>query len=171
MGDVHVGGNPHFYTSPKELFSIAKAIHTRLIKLDSENKDCYDRGFKKFEAKYNKKIKEWRAKLKKLDGMAVLEYHESWGYFLRWANFKYIGALEPKPGISPTPKHIMRLFKKVKDKNIKFVIQEVYYPRKLSRIFAKKTKSKLLILPSMAGGKNINNIWDKFDYIINSISK
>ena len=172
MGDVHPGGNPHFYTSPKELFKVAKEIYNRLIKLDSDNKDYYDKNWKSFNIKYIKKLKEWENKLAKVKGMQIIEYHESWIYLLKWANIVHVGALEPKPGVSPSTKHIIKLLKKVKKNKIKYLIQEVYYPKKLSKLFVKKSKSKLLVLPSAVGAlKNTNSIWTKFDYIVNNLTK
>jgi zinc/manganese transport system substrate-binding protein len=172
MGDVHPGGNPHFYTSPVELFKVSKEIYNRLIQIDPKNKDFYDKNWNIFKNKYLSKLKEWENKISKVKSMEIIEYHESWCYFLKWANLVHSGALEPKPGISPSSKHIMKLLKEVKDKNIKYVIQEVYYPTKLSKLFAKKSGSKLLILPSTVGAfKGIDSIWEKFDYIIDNLSK
>jgi len=172
MGDVHAGGNPHYYTSPDELFRIAKVIHNKLVQIDPEGKKYYDSRWQIFEQKYKTKSAQWRQKLEPIRGVKIIEYHESWLYLIEWLKFEAKGALEPKPGIPPSPKHVSKLLMKTKSEGIKFIFQEVYYPTSLSKIFAKKSGAKLLVLPSMVGGKEeIKTIWDKFDYIVNEVTK
>ena len=50
MGDVHGGGNPHYYTSPQELLRIARAIHAKLVELDPEGKPAFDERWQAFQA-------------------------------------------------------------------------------------------------------------------------
>ena len=60
LGDVHPGGNPHYYTSPLEMRSVAEALSARLIQLDPAGKDFYQQRLEEFRAKFQKKMKEWR---------------------------------------------------------------------------------------------------------------
>jgi len=167
MGDVHGGGNPHYYTSPQELDRVAQAIHRRLVELDPAGQPTYDQRWQAFQAKYESKSAEWKRALEGLRGGQVVVYHESWIYFLDWAGIGRAGALEPKPGIPPSAGQVTRLLVKVRGRPVRFVIQEVYHPARLSRVFAQKAGAKLLILPSMVGAEDgIDTIWDKFDRIV-----
>jgi zinc/manganese transport system substrate-binding protein len=167
MGDVHGGGNPHFYNSPAELYAVAKAIRDRLKTLDPEGAATYDKRWAAFDKRYAQKTAEWRNKIAPFKGTNVVVYHESWIYLIDWLGFEQAGALEPKPGVSPSPAHVGRLLNEVKSRNVKLVFQEVYHPTSLSKLFADKAGAKLLVLPSMVGGaKGVDTIWDKFDTII-----
>jgi zinc/manganese transport system substrate-binding protein len=171
MGDVHSGGNPHYYTSPEALYRVAQAIRDKLVELDGEGKAHYDERWVAFEAKYAVKSAEWRKKLEPYRGTHVVVYHQSWIYLLDWLGFERVGSLEPKPGIPPSPSHVSRLLKRVESDNVKLVFQEIYHPTNLSRLFAKKAGAELLIVPSMVGAEpTIETIWDKFDRIVELIT-
>ncbi len=172
MGDVHPGGNPHFYTSPAELFKIAAEIKNRLIQIDPVGRDYYEKNWTEFKVKFESKTAEWKTKIEPLKGTKVVVYHESWVYLLDWLGFKKVAALEPKPGIPPSSGHIAEVINQIQGKNVKFLFQEIYHPTSLSKKFASKTGVKLIVLPSMTGAeKGTDSIWDKFDTIINKITK
>ncbi len=172
QGDVHPGGNPHFYLGPAELYAVAAAIYDRLKKIDPEGTAYYDGRWSIFRATYQRKTAEWRAKLAPLKGTKVVEYHKSWLYFLDWAGLISVGALEPKPGIPPSVRHVTDLLAAVQGKNVRFVIQEIYHPQKLSHLFAEKSGAKLLLLPSMTGAApGTDTVWAKFDYIVNQLTE
>lgn len=167
MGDIHAGGNPHFYTSPVALFAIAQEISKRLITLDPEGRVYYQKQWKKFQKKYDQKMGEWQQIIKQLTGKKVVVYHKSWVYFLNWSGLIEVGSLEPKPGIPPTPRHLISLLKQIRGQRVQWLIQEPYHSRNLSQVFTRKGKMKLLILPSMVGGvSKVKSIWSKFDFIL-----
>ena len=171
MGDIHAGGNPHYYTSPEEIFRVAGAIRDKLVALDPKGKGEYLRRFDAFEAKYKEKMAGWRKRLAPLAGTEVVVYHTSWIYFLKWAGLVRIGALEPKPGIPPSAGQVTRLLMMTRSRKVRFVIQEIYQPTRLSRVFARKAGARLLILPSMVGAaEGTATIWDKFDRIVDQLT-
>jgi len=172
MGDVHPGGNPHFYTAPDQLFKIAQEIKNRLVQIDPSCRDYYEKNWSAFKSKYESKIQEWKRTVEPLKGTKVVVYHESWTYLLDWLGFEKVAALEPKPGIPPSSGHIADVINQIQGKNVRFLFQEIYHPTSLSKKFAAKTGVNLLVLPSMTGAeKGTDSIWDKFDTIINKISK
>jgi zinc/manganese transport system substrate-binding protein len=170
MGDVHAGGNPHYYTSPDQLFLVAQAIHKKLLELDAEGRATYDERWAAFEKQYRAKTAVWQKRLAPYRGTQVVVYHQSWIYLLDWMDFVRAGALEPKPGISPSPSHVSQLLARVKAHDVQLVFQEIYHPTNLSRLFAQKAGAKLLILPSMVGAQpGIETIWQKFDRIVDLV--
>lgn len=167
MGDVHGQGNPHYYTSPREMHKVARGIYERLVELDPAGTEQYERGWKDFSDRWRLREAEWLAALAPLKGTKVVVYHKSWIYLLNWAGLIEEAALEPVPGIPPGPAHVTRLLKSVRKQKIRFVIQEIYHPTSLSKVFASKAGARLLILPSMVGAeKNLRTIREKFDRII-----
>ena len=60
VGDVHSGGNPHYYTAPDQLFRVAPAILAKLIELDPDGRDFYEGRWKAFAAKFEQKTAERR---------------------------------------------------------------------------------------------------------------
>ncbi len=171
MGDVHGGGNPHYFTSPEELFRVAQAIERKLLELDPDGAEEFQARWRAFEERFRQRTGAWRRRLAPLQGMPVVEYHRSWIYFLEWSGFRSAGALEPKPGVPPSAGHVTRLLREVQGQGIRQVWQEVYHPTGLSRVFAEKSGARLLVLPSMVGAsEGLDTIWDKFDRMVELIA-
>ncbi|HNW81398.1 MAG TPA: zinc ABC transporter substrate-binding protein [bacterium] len=172
MGDVHPGGNPHFYTAPDQLFKIAQEIKNRLVQIDPDGRDYYEKNWTDFKAKFELKTAEWKKMIEPFKGTKIVVYHESWVYLLDWLGFEKVAALEPKPGIPPSAGHVAEVLHTIEGKNVKFLFQEIYHPTSFSKKFADKAGLKLLVLPSMTGAeKGTDSIWEKFDTIINKITK
>jgi hypothetical protein len=58
----------------------------------------------------------------------------------------------------------------VRNQGVRQVWQEIYHPSRLSKVFARKAKARLLILPSMVGAEEeIETITDKFDRMVELI--
>ena len=151
MGDLHPGGNPHYYTSPVEMKLVAEALSARLMKMDPEGKSVYESRLQAFRAKHARKMKEWSEAAASLKGQNVVQFHKSWVYLLDWLGMKAVGDLEPKPGIPPSAGHVTKLLRLVQNQDVKFVLQTVYESRRLSKVFASKSGAKLLVMPSMVG--------------------
>jgi zinc/manganese transport system substrate-binding protein len=167
MGDVHGGGNPHYYVSPPEMLRVSEAIYRKLIELDPQGKGEYDRRWQAFSAKYQQKTATWKAAVLPLSGTKIVEYHRSWIYLLDWLGFTSVDALEPKPGIPPSPAHVSQLLVRVKDQRVRFVFREIYHSDRISEVFAQKSGAKLVTLPTMVGAEpGIKTIWDKWDRIV-----
>jgi zinc/manganese transport system substrate-binding protein len=171
MGDVHGGGNPHYYVSPAEMFTVSQAIYRKLVELDPEGRAAYDRRWQTFSNKIQEKMIAWKAALAPLAGSTVVEYHRSWIYLLDWMGFVSVGALEPKPGIPPSPSHVSQLLTQVKESGVRFVFREIYHADSLSQVFATKAGAKLLDLPTMVGAEpGIKTIYDKWDRVVEMIT-
>ena len=139
MGDLHPGGNPHYYTSPIEMKRVAEAISARLIKMDPEGQSVYEGLLEAFREKHARKMKEWATAAASLKGKNVVQYHKSWAYLLEWLGMKAVGDLEPKPGIPPSASHVTKLLRLVQSQNVEFVLQTVYESQRLSKVFASKS--------------------------------
>lgn len=171
MGDVHGGGNPHYYNSPVEMFAVARALHDRLVQLDPAGRAVYEARWQAFEARYRQKLTEWSARLAPLKGTRVVEYHKSWIYLIDWLGFTSVGALEPVPGVPPSPGHVASLLQQVQGEHVRFLFQEIYHQDSLSQVFARKSGARQLILPSMVGAApEIHTVLDKFDAIVRMIA-
>jgi zinc/manganese transport system substrate-binding protein len=167
MGDVHGGGNPHYYVSPPEMLKVSEAIYKKLVEIDPSGRAEYDGRWQAFSKKFKDKIATWKAAIAPLAGSKVVEYHKSWIYLIDWAGLTSVGALEPKPGIPPSPSHVTELLLQVKDQHVRFVFRESYHSDSLSQVFANKAGAKLLELPTMVGAEpDIKTIWDKWDRIV-----
>ena len=105
MGDVHPLGNPHFLIDPHNALLVAGLIAHKLIELDIDNKDTYEKNLKVFCQNLKSKISMWENQFSFLKGKDIVCYHPHWSYLLEWMNLKNAGYIELRPGIPPTPRH------------------------------------------------------------------
>lgn len=171
MGDVHPYGNPHYLLDPRNGIIVARGITEKLKRIDPDNATFYEENYLDFSKRLDEKIKEWEEEFSPFKGTEVVTYHKSWVYFTNWAGFKEVGYIEPKPGIPPTPSHVAELINNMKNKNVKLIIEESFYPQKTASIIAQKTGSNFLVLPSSVGAKeDITSYIGLFDSIVDDVT-
>lgn len=171
MGDIHPGGNPHYMLDPKNGIAVASGIAQRLKQLDPENASFYDERLKDFVKRVSAKSKEWKKKLSPYKGTQIVTYHKSWVYLSNWTGFQEVGYVEPKPGIPPSPSYVAELIRKIQRMDVKLVIAESYYPKKVSALIAQKAGASFLVLPAQVGGRDgINTYFDLLDVIVNEVT-
>lgn len=169
-GDIHPGGNPHYWYDPRNGVPLAKGIAARLIALDDIHSASYQKGLQDFLGRLEGKLKQWGNQLAAFKGTRVVVYHQSWVYFLDFAGLVEVGTLEPKPGIPPSPDHVAALIGQVKDSGVKFVLQESFYPTQLSQLFAKKSGAALKVLPTMVGAGGTRDYLHLIDTLVNALT-
>lgn len=170
-GDVHPGGNPHYWYDPRNGIRLAKGIAAKLAEVDPANAEVYRQRAEAFVKKLETHIAYWKKRLSALKGAPVVVYHKSWVYFLDFAGLTEVGALEPKPGIPPSPSHVAELLKKTQTLKVRWVLQESFYPSQLAELFASKSGARLLVLPTMVGAGGTKNYVDVIDTIITELTK
>jgi zinc/manganese transport system substrate-binding protein len=151
-GDVHALGNPHFTVDPIIAKAIAQHIAQAFAALDGANAAFYAANYKKFEATINAKLQEWGAALLPFKGQGVAAYHESWPYFSRRFGLNIDLFLEPKPGIPPSPSHLVEVIAQMKAQKIKAILVEPYHNRKIAEKVASATGAKVVDVSQFPGG-------------------
>ncbi len=152
MGDVHPGGNPHFWLDPENGKGIARAIANALKTLDAAHAEEYASRAGAFERRIDEKMVEWKARLAPYRGAKMLTYHKSFDYFAVRFGLAIEGQLEPKPGVEPSPSHINALIPRAKAAGVKLVVIEPFRPRKTPQYVADAIGARLLVLPEKTGG-------------------
>ncbi len=172
MGDIHPEGNPHYWLNPQNGLVIASQIAQRLAQIDSAHAFDYQNNYRQFESRLKHKISEWEKKLVALKGKKIITHHKSFSYFVDWAGLQVMGLIEPKPGIPPSPGHILSLINLIEKEKIPLVITENYYDPKPSQKLAAKTGIKVLILPTSVGGEgDIKTYSELFDALIQRLAE
>lgn len=172
MGDVHPGGNPHFMLDPNNGVILARGIADRLSKLDPSHAGDFRKRAENFSAALKKKIQAWKSALKPLQGKPVVTYHRSWVYFIDWAGLTDAGTVEPKPGIPPSPEHIVTLIHSMKERNVKLMVMEPFYPKGAAEQVATETGARLLVLPAEVKGEpDVKTYIDLFDTIVRKLTR
>lgn len=146
MGDIHMGGNPHYYHDPSRMLTLLSPIAKRLMEIDPANASAYEDNLRKTKAQFKVFLNEVRALFSKLSAeqRKVVAYHKSFGYLFETLGIKAVAYMEPKPGVAPTPAHVSHVLSLMKRDKIGVIIQEAYYPTSTSSVLAKLTGGEVV---------------------------
>jgi zinc/manganese transport system substrate-binding protein len=167
MGDVHPYGNPHFWLDPGNGRVIARSIAQKLAQLDPAGASEFKANLASFEARLSEAEKRWDAAMAPFAGREVVTYHNSWPNFLKRFRLVAAGYVEPKPGIPPSPAHIVELINLMIQKKVRLILMEPYFDERTPNAIAQKTGAKVLtFIPSVGGVPAAKDYIALFDYDI-----
>lgn len=170
QGDIHIYGNPHYWLDPVNGKMIAENVANALIRISPEEESYFQQNLQTFKQKIDVALAGWLEAMRPYFGVEVYAYHNSWPYFEQRFGFKIAGFIEPKPGIPPTPKYLVKVIKHMKSKNIKIIMIEPYYPAKSAALVAKNTGAIVVPLaPEVGGQEGVDDYFALFDYNINKL--
>lgn len=152
QGDVHPGGNPHFLYDPRAAADCARAIAKLFAKVDARNTRVYQANLDRFLRDLTAARTRWEKQLAGARGVPVVSYHKSLTYLIDWVGLVEVATIEPKPGVPPTARHVAAVIKDGKQRGVRLVLQEAYYPDKTCKLVAQKLGAKLVRIP---GGADI----------------
>jgi zinc/manganese transport system substrate-binding protein len=165
MGDVHPLGNPHYWLDPGNGRRIAKAIQTKLSQLAGGDAAYFAARYADFDTRLSEAEKRWQSSLAPYKGLKIVTYHRSWSNFAEVFGLDVVGYVEPKPGIPPSPAHLLTLVQDMKRLGIKIILVEPYFDLQTPNKIARDTGAKVLVMPPSVGGvSEVQNYLQLFDY-------
>lgn len=168
-GDVHPKGNPHYNLDPLSGRIIARNIANGLSRNYPQHKAVFEKNVNAYLAELDKAIVRWQEMAAPLKGIKIVTYHVEWSYFANRFGLQQVGMIEIKPGIEPTPNHLVNLVQHMKQEKAQVIIygaQSDRFPRQL----ASQTGASVVRLQSIAGGSAETDTFLKFiDYNVRSL--
>ncbi len=165
-GDIHIFGNPHYWLDPENGKIIARNIYKKLSSVSPEYETRFRQNLENFNVELDQKIKEWTERLAPYRGFDVTAYHNTWPYFAQRFGLKIDLFLEPKPGIPPSGSHIAEVIGKMKERGVKVIIIEPFYPKRYAESVARQTGALVLDFPQIPGALGVDGYFELFDYLI-----
>ncbi len=108
----------------------------------------------------------WLKQAMPFRGKTVACYHKEWDYFSRQYGLPCFDYIEPKPGIPPTPGHVLEIINAMRERHIQVLLSTNYYDRNQVLEVAQRTGAKAVIVPSNTGGRagidtyfDLMNLW------------
>ncbi|HZL62149.1 MAG TPA: metal ABC transporter substrate-binding protein [Pseudolabrys sp.] len=150
-GHAHGSGNPHYWLDPKNAEIITGTLLEALASIDPANAAAYETNRQVFLARLNAKLAEWETKLAPLQGMPIVAYHNSWPYFARRFRLDFVGFVETKPGVPPSPSHLAGIVKTMRERNVRIVVREPQEPERDVAFVASKTGALVVKLAASVG--------------------
>ena len=157
QGDLHVAGNPHIHTDPRNLIRVARALAERLIQVEPSQAQFFQDNLSAFEQRWKQARGQWRIKAAPLRGMPIAVLRNSWPYLVEWLKLKQSITIEQKPGVPPTSKHLASLLERVEQLPVKTIIYASNQSPKAAIWLSEKTAIPVLELPFTVGGNDAAN--------------
>ena len=172
MGDIHIYGNPHYWTSPENAELICDLIYTRMSELRPGDTGSFRQNHEQYKKKLHEAIENWKLALRPFARANIVTYHNSWPYFARDFNLTIVGYVEPKPGIPPTPSHITELVQTMKSDGVRVIIMEPWFNLRTAQSIAQKAGAKVVVLsPSVGGIKGTDSYIDLMSYNVKLLAE
>jgi zinc/manganese transport system substrate-binding protein len=150
-GDLHPKGNPHYLLDPVRAKIAAQNIATGLSRNYPQHQQVFDKNLKAYIAELDSWIARWEKMGVPLRGVKFVEYHPEWIYLADRFGMKRIGSVELKPGIEPTPNHIVELVQVIKQDRAQLLIYGAQNPRITEQI---STETGIKVVRLYSGGGN-----------------
>ncbi len=150
-GHAHGSGNPHYWLDPKNAEIITGNILEGLARVDPAGTAIYEANRTAFLARLQAKLTEWEAKLAPLKAMPMVGYHNSWPYFARRFRLDFVGFIEIKPGVPPSPAHLAEMVKTMRERGVRIVVREPHEPERDVAFVAGKTGASIVVLAASVG--------------------
>ena len=172
MGDVHPQGNPHFSLDPGLAPVITQNIVDGLARIAPEHRAAFAENRKNFLAKLDARMAEWSKMMEPVKGSKVVVFHPVYIYFLTRFGLVQAAALEDRPGIPPSPQHLVNVIRQIKDERIKVILVEPWNDVKLANRVAEEAGAKAFVVASAVGAvKGADNYIAAIDYNVNTLAK
>jgi ABC-type Zn uptake system ZnuABC Zn-binding protein ZnuA len=150
-GHAHGSGNPHYWLDPKNAEIITGNILEALARIDPAHTAVYETNRQAFLAHLNTKLAEWETKLAPLQRVPIVAYHNSWPYFARRFRLDFVGFIETKPGVPPSPAHLAGIVKSMRERDVRIVVREPQEPERDVAFVASKTGASIVKLAASVG--------------------
>lgn len=169
-GDIHPFGNPHFWLDPLNVKLAARAITDRLAQLDPPNAAAYRTNLATLNGRIDRRMQRWQAALAPYRGSKIASYHATFNYFARRFGLEQVGYLEDRPGIPPSPGHLVDLVRAMRAANAHVILHENFYDPATSQVVAQRAGARVLVLPVSIGGERGTSSYESLlDKIVSQV--
>jgi len=146
LGDIHVYGNTHYALDPLNVVVIARTITDALKRVEPGAADAFEANYKAYARRMRDLSDRLVEKMKPFKGTPVVTYHRTWPYFLHRFGLVSIGEVEPKPGISPGPKHLIECVENMQSRGAKVVLVETFNNLQNAQSVAGRVGGKAIVM-------------------------
>ena len=149
--------DPHIWTAPENVLTIAKHIYAALSKEDPQNASYYKKNLEAFIAQ----IKETDETIKKIladtpNDAAFMVFHPAWGYFAKAYQLKQLPV--EIEGKAPKPQQLMQLIKEAEENGVKAIFTQPEFSDATAKLISKALGIKVIKVSPLAPDWSLNLI-------------
>jgi ABC-type Zn uptake system ZnuABC Zn-binding protein ZnuA len=151
MGDVHPAGNPHYTLDPGQAPTVTGTILDGLARLAPDRRPAFERNRQAFLADLERAMARWTEALAPARGAKAVAYHNNLVYLFTRFGVTQLGTIEERPGIPPSPAHLAKLIRTMKDERVKVVVTEPWSDLQLASRVAEQVGARVVIVNAKLG--------------------
>ena len=172
MGDVHPLGNPHFSLDPGLAPLITQTILEGFARLAPDHRADFERNRREFLSRLDGEMARWTKLMEPVRGTKIVVFHPDFIYFVHRFGLVQAGTVEDKPGIPPSPQHVVRLIRQIKEEKIKVILVEPWNDVKLAQRVAEEAGAKAIVFASAVGAvKGADNYIAAIDFNVRTLAE
>jgi ABC-type Zn uptake system ZnuABC Zn-binding protein ZnuA len=169
---VHGFGNPHYWLDPENARPITAAILEALARLDASGRATFEQNRRRFLSDLDRRLERWTAAIAPYRGTRVVVVHETWPYFAQRFGLVVVAAVEPTPGVPPSPAYLAALIRRMKDASIRLLIAGPESDTALVNQVAARSGARVVtLIPSVGGDPAARDYLSLFDVNIKRLSE
>jgi ABC-type Zn uptake system ZnuABC Zn-binding protein ZnuA len=168
---VHGFGNPHYWLDPENARPMTAGILEALARLAPAERSRFEANRKRFLSALDGRLAGWLKAVAPYRGTRVVVVHESWPYFCRRFGLVIVAAVEPTPGVPPSPASLATLTRRMRDTGVRILLAEPSSSSSLVREVAERGGAHAVtLIPSVGGDPAARDYLSLFDVNIRRLT-
>lgn len=169
---VHGFGNPHYWLDPANARPISQAILEALGRLRPADREAFTANRERFLARLDAGLARWTAALAPYRGARVVVVHDTWPYFARRFGLEVVAAVEPSPGVPPSPASLAALTARMREGGVRLLIAEPSSSASLvTQVAARSGARAVTLVPSVGGDPGARDYLALFDVNVRRLAE
>lgn len=148
---LHGFGNTHYWLDPENARPITATILDALARERPAERAQFEANRRRFLERLDAGIARWVKALAPYRGTRAVVVHETWPYFAERFGLVIVAAVEPVPGVPPSPATLAALTERMRAAGVPLLIAEPYSNAAVVREVADRGGARIVTLvPSVA---------------------
>ena len=149
---LHAFGNTHYWLDPENARPITRAIADALAGLAPADRAALDANRARFLTRLDAGMARWTKALAPHRGARLVVAHETWTYFAERFGLRLVAAVEPTPGVPPTPASLEALAGRMRGQGVRLIVAEPHADQALVGRLATLADARVVTLVPSVGG-------------------
>ena len=169
---VHGFGNTHYWLDPENARPMTAAILEVLSHLAPEDRSAFEANRTRFLVRLDEGLLRWSRTVAPFRGTRVVVVHETWPYFAQRFGLTVVAAMEPTPGVPPSPSSLATLIQRMRDAGVKLIIAEPYADASVvNEVAARSGARAVTLIPSVGGDPSARDYLALFDLNVRRLTE
>lgn len=112
----------------------------------------------------------WLGRALALGELRFISYHQDWAWFANAFGLVLAATVEEKPGIPPSPTHLLNLEQKAQAEQLRLVVYSPFYPASRAESVAESIGGLAIMLPTEPGeADEAKDLWSLYDAVFSRL--